>query len=285
METDMYEQLQGITKRPEPFEFYTADLLWTDSHVSKKMLEFHLDGSLDLASRNTGYIESSVDWMTRHFDIGEGKSVCDFGCGPGLFTSRFAEAGADVTGIDFSERSIEYARRTADDQGLDIEYVHRNYLQFETDRKYDLVTLIFCDLCPLSPFQRHVLLEKMRGMLAEGGAVLLDVISLKHFESAEEKMTCDYSPGDGFWSLDPYYAFVNSFKYDDEKLLLDKHTIIERSRTRTIYNWLQCFSQESLRAEFEDCGLEITEYYADVTGNPFDPDSTQFAVVGRKASS
>ena len=33
---------------PTPFEFYTADELWTDEHTSSKMLEFHLDGAIDL---------------------------------------------------------------------------------------------------------------------------------------------------------------------------------------------------------------------------------------------
>jgi hypothetical protein len=31
----MFEELEKINIRPEPFEFYTASDLWTDEHTSK----------------------------------------------------------------------------------------------------------------------------------------------------------------------------------------------------------------------------------------------------------
>ncbi len=68
---------------------------------------------------------------------------------------------------------------------------------------------------------------------------------------------------------------------EEEKVLLDKYTIIEASRKRVVYNWLQCFSQESLRQEFEENGLIIDATYGDVAGVPFDPDSSVFAAVAK----
>ena len=32
-------------------------------------------------------------------------------CGPGLYSELFAESGYQVTGVDFSKRSIDYAQR------------------------------------------------------------------------------------------------------------------------------------------------------------------------------
>jgi hypothetical protein len=62
-------------------------------------------------------------------------------------------------------------------------------------------------------------------------------------------------------------------------VVLDKFTIVERGRTRTIYNWLQYFSPETLGAEMNDCGLDVEKRYADVAGSPYDPGHTEFAVV------
>ncbi len=42
--------------------------------------------------------------------VGPGKKVLDVGCGPGVFTARYARSGADVVGIDFSEQMIGIAR-------------------------------------------------------------------------------------------------------------------------------------------------------------------------------
>jgi hypothetical protein len=35
---------------------------WTDEHTSQMMLEYHLDESVDLSSRNKEFIERSVKW-------------------------------------------------------------------------------------------------------------------------------------------------------------------------------------------------------------------------------
>jgi len=39
----MFDQLEEINSRPKPFEFYTAEKLWTDEYTSKKMLDYHLN--------------------------------------------------------------------------------------------------------------------------------------------------------------------------------------------------------------------------------------------------
>jgi SAM-dependent methyltransferase len=278
----VFEQLDRLTHRPEPFEFCTADLLWTDEHISRKMLEYHLDETVDLASRNHAFIKQSAAWIIDRFGIDHNRAVCDFGCGPGLYAMLFAEAGADVTGVDFSERSIRYARNTSAEAGLEIDYIAQNYLDFATDKKFDLITLIFCDFCALSPLQRQTLLSDFREFLRDDGAVLLDVVTVGHYETTEEYVTLETAPEGGFWSASPYYVLTRTFKYPAEKLILEKHCIVEKERTREIYNWLQCFDRASIEAEFREAGLKVTEFLGDVGGAPFDPDSAQMAVVARR---
>ena len=87
---------------------------------------------------------------------------------------------------------------------------------------------------------------------------------------------------DGFWSAKPYFGFVASFKYDDEKVSLDKYTIVEEDRQRETYNWLQYFSPESLQKEVHNTGLQIDELLGDVAGKPYDTDSAEFAVVMKR---
>ena len=119
-------------------------------------------------------------------------------------------------------------------------------------------------------------------MLEPGGVVLLDVYSLTAFEEREEAAIYELNQLNGFWSPDDYYCFVNTFKYDREKVVLDKYTIIEAERIRTIYNWLQYFSYDALKEEFGECGFTVENLYSDVTGTQFDAKSKEFAVVARK---
>ena len=70
-----------------------------------------------------------------------------------------------MTGIDFSKRSIEYAKEVAVRDQLNISYVNQNYLEFETEDQFDLVLMIMCDFCALSPTQRKKILRKFHRIL------------------------------------------------------------------------------------------------------------------------
>ena len=278
----MFEELEKINTRPEPFEFYTASDLWADEHTSKQMLEYHLNETIDASSRNKSFIERSTEWIVSHFGVDDKTTIADFGCGPGLYTTRLAERGATVTGIDFSENSLKYAQQVAAQKGLKINYAHTNYLDFETTHRFDLITMIMCDFCALSPEQREIMLSKFSSLLKTGGTVLLDVYSLNSFNQKEESATYELNQLNGFWSSEDYYCFVNTFKYDKEKVILDKYTIIEESQIRIVYNWLQYFSKESLSEEFNKNGFKIESFYSNVAGESFDPEATEFALVARK---
>jgi cyclopropane fatty-acyl-phospholipid synthase-like methyltransferase len=235
----MFRELKEISKRPKPFQFYTASELWTNEHTSKKMLEFHLNETIDAASRNKDFIERSVDWIVSKFEVKRNTKIADFGCGPGLYTTMLAERGAGVTGIDFSSNSLEYAKQAAARKGLTINYVLKitinyvlkNYLEYKSTSRFDLIIMIMCDFCALSPDQRKKLLSKFKSLLKPNGSVLIDVYSLNYFNLKEESASYELNNSSGFWSPKDYYCFVNTFKYDKEKVLLDKYTIIEESRT------------------------------------------------------
>ena len=278
----MFDQIDQINNRPEPFEFYTAADLWTDDHTSKQMLAYHLNTDIDVSSRRGEFIDKSVQWIRSHFNAGAGTRIADFGCGPGLYTNRLAKFGASVTGIDFSKRSIEHARTVANQTGLKVVYLNQNYLEFDTEERYDIILMIMCDFCALSPVQRKKLLEKFQVMLTPGGSVLLDVYSLKAFGNRLLAVSYNKNLLNGFWSHEMYYGFHNTFKYDDVGVVLDKYTIIEPKRTRIIYNWLQYFSPESLQREFEEAGFTRHEYYGNVEGVPVAESASEFAIVGRR---
>jgi len=279
----VFSVLESVHRKPEPFSVYTASELWTDEHTSEQMLAYHLDGEINLSSRRTSFIDRSVLWMKTHFKLSGSSRIIDFGCGPGLYTSRFARFGADVHGIDFSPRSIEYARESATKENLRVTYAEANYLNHHPEGTFDLITMIMCDFCALSPTQRAAILARFKEHLSEQGRIILDVYSLRAFADKQEVSVCEKNQLNGFWSADPYFGFVTSFKYDDEKVSLDKYTIVERNRQREIYNWLQYFTPKSLEREAHAAGLKVDEVHGDVAGSPYDADATEFAVVMKRA--
>ena len=224
-----------------------------------------------------------MEWIASEFKISGGFKIIDFGCGPGLYAARLAKRGAHVTGIDFSERSIGYAKEVAIRDQLSIRYVNQNYLEFEPEERFDLVLMIMCDFCALSPKQRNGILRKFRKILKPGGSVLLDVYALSAFEKREEAAVYEENQLNGFWSPNKYYGFLNTFKYDEEKVVLDKYTIVEAERTRTVYNWLKYFSPQELQGEFGAAGFSVEMFYSDVAGSPYDRNSPEFAIIAKRA--
>lgn len=279
----MFHELQRINERPAVFSRLTTAALWTDPHTSEQMLRFHLDGSVDVSSRRTRFIDASVAWIADAFHLTDQSRVLDLGCGPGLYANRLAKIGADVTGIDFSSRSIAHARQATTRDGLHTTYVNEDYLAWESSGRFDLITMIYCDYCALAPTQRRALLGTIERLLEPEGAFLLDVCSLTALDAWVESASYAVSLTDGFWSPGPYFEFLNKFRYPQDRVTLDKYEIVEPHRTRTIYNWLQYFDQEALAAELAGAGLEVASVFGDVAGRPFDPSSSEFAVAARRS--
>jgi SAM-dependent methyltransferase len=154
----MYDLIHDIAVRPEPFSKYTTKELWTRPHFARQMFVFHINQETDLASRRVEVIIDAVRWIDIQLDLAS-KSVCDLGCGPGLYAQRFAALGAKVTGVDFSKQAIDYASAHSDSS---IRYLHADYLIDELPSGVDVITLIYMDLCVLSSEQRAKLLGRMQ---------------------------------------------------------------------------------------------------------------------------
>ncbi|MEM9263610.1 MAG: class I SAM-dependent methyltransferase, partial [Pseudomonadota bacterium] len=194
----MYEDLKSLSARPSVFSVYTADVLWTDPHLGKKMLETHLSQETTLASRTKEPIDRVVNWIDETFGL-DGQSVCDLGCGPGLYSNAFAARGAVVRGLDFSQNSIAYARDHAPSGSGAATYLVANYLSDPLPKEQNLITLIYCDLCALSAAQRDGLLVKIRQSLAPGGKFVFDVYSKAAFEAVRDNVVYSRGLMNGFW--------------------------------------------------------------------------------------
>jgi SAM-dependent methyltransferase len=280
----VFHDLVAINARPAVFARTSTVELWTDPHISAQMLTYHLDGTQDVSSYRTEFIDRSVAWLTERFGLGTGRRVADLGCGPGLYTSRLARTGAAVTGVDVSAHSIGYAERTARDEGLAVSYLNRNYLALDLPERFDLIIMIMRDYSALLPEARAALLSVVRRHLAPGGAFVFDVDSLAAFAQRRER--AEYAPSlmDGFWSDRPYFGFVNGYRYEAERVFLEKFEIIEADRTRTFLNWVQHYDAESLTAELAGGGLAVESLHADVAGTPYRDGDPWITAVARAVS-
>ena len=65
--------------------------------------------------------------------------ILDIGCGGGLLSEPMCRLGADVTGIDASEKNIQVAKLHSKKNNLDIKYLCSSPENFKTDKKFDVI--------------------------------------------------------------------------------------------------------------------------------------------------
>ena len=261
----MFNEIIKYANKPLIYAPSTKSL-WDDEHISKEMLEAHLNPILDAASRNHDFIDSSAKWISEVAPPSQYKHLLDLGCGPGLYTERFNHAGYTVTGMDISKRSIEYAKEQALLGNSNIKYQCQNYLEIDYADQFDLITLIYCDYAALSTTNRLILSEKIYRALKPKGRFIVDVFSPKMKKS--EKRSWYYSDKAGFFSGKPHICMESVYQYDDDTQL--EQYIILTDEGADCYNiWNRFFTKESFIDEVESIGFKLFGVFGDAAGKEF----------------
>ena len=173
-----FKELLKSSAKPVLYEPGDA-LMWTDPYISQQLLKIHLDPKIDAASRKPESIKKTLEFIYT-FCEKSGMHILDLGCGPGIYTQEIAANGHHVTGMDFSENSIAYAKKQANRNKLNIEYVCQNYLMLDYKEKFDLIMMIYTDFGVLIHDDRKRLLQNIFQALKPGGIFFFDVARLSN---------------------------------------------------------------------------------------------------------
>jgi SAM-dependent methyltransferase len=275
-------QLINLQSKPEPFT-PGEPLFWDDPHISSQMLQCHLDPNIEAASRRPETIDRTVAWLIESLSLRAGDSVLDLGCGPGLYTSRLAQAGLRVTGVDYSHRSIEYAIQYANENRLDITYRYENYLELSDKNQYDAAFLIYGDFCPLSPEQRSSLLQNIHRALKPGGKFVLDVTT-RVLRKKYGNRNGWHALETGFWKPGPHLVLEEGFDYPEQSIWLDQYIVVEADGKVSVYrNWFQDYTPETIRTELGQNHFAVQGLWGDLTGSPYTPESEWIGVIAQKS--
>ena len=87
-------------------------------------------------------IEYIKEKISNHFNKSQslrGLKILDIGCGGGLISEPMANLGADVTGIDASEKNIKIAKIHAQKNNIKINYINKSPEQLTETEKFDVI--------------------------------------------------------------------------------------------------------------------------------------------------
>jgi 2-polyprenyl-6-hydroxyphenyl methylase / 3-demethylubiquinone-9 3-methyltransferase len=133
-----------------------------------------------------------------------GKKVVDVGCGGGILAESMARSGADVTGLDMAEDSLNVARLHALEAGVTVNYQQATAEHYATEhsKQFDVVTCM--EMLehvpePLSVIQACADLAKPGGTLffstlnKSWKAYLLAIIGAEHVMKLVPKGTHEFN--------------------------------------------------------------------------------------------
>ena len=91
-------------------------------------------------------IEYITENIKKHYKIKKdsanflkGLNILDIGCGGGLISEPMARLGANVTGIDASEKNVKIAKLHSEKNGLKINYIHTSPEKLNELAKFDII--------------------------------------------------------------------------------------------------------------------------------------------------
>ena len=267
----MLNKLKDYLKKPE---HSTQDMdslyraLWEDDHISKGMLESHLNPDEDGATNNHKFVFKSALWIAELAPPPKFRKLLDLGCGPGIYAERFSKEGYSVTGVDFSKRSIGYAKEQTAINSSGIEYHYQNYLAIDYTEQFDVITLINKDYAVLSIEDRITLLKKVYQALTPGGKFIFDVMTPKRRK--KEICSWHYCENSGFFCDKPHLLLEAVYQYgDDDQTELHKYIVVTEEGVNCYICPNHYFTKELLISEIQPIGFSAFNFYDDVAGSVY----------------
>jgi SAM-dependent methyltransferase len=276
---EILTKIQKYSARPALFE-PGEPLFWNDPHISRSMLEAHLNPEHDIASRRPDTIDKEIRHLISSGILKREDKLLDLGCGPGLYSSRLSMYGLHVTGIDFSERSINYANAHAASNGLNIDYHLTNFFNIKYSCEFDAVLQANYEIATFSNEKRDELLAIIHQALKPGGLLIFDVTSASPKIPEEPRW---YIADGGFWRPGKYLLLEQSFSYLEASAHVDQYIVADEKNVTVYRTWIRYYTLRALRPVLKKAGFTVVHTWNDLQGTPYKAGSEWLAVAARKS--
>jgi len=216
-----------------------------------------------------------VDLVVERLGLDPGAHVLDLSCGPGRHSLELARRGFRVTGVDRTERFLAQARQTAEEEGLDIEFVHADMREFRRPEAFDSVINLFTSFGYFEDRadDRRVI-ENLHASLRPSGRLLIEMMGKERLARIFRER--DWHPIEGGFFLEERKLSQAWSWIETRWILVRDGEVTEFTISHRLY------SAAELAHLLEECGFEEIEAYGGLSGRPYDHEAERLAVVARK---
>lgn len=189
------------------------------------------------------------------------NQIVDLGCGTGQITTRLANMGYQMTGIDYSVDMLSYAEQRASGEKLTIQWINQDLREMDGLTEMDAI-VSYCDVINYITTleELDVVFANVATMLKENGMFIFDVHSLYHVANDLVNQT--------FATVDDDMSSIWFCSEGDEpgEMFHDLTFFVSTGKTYTRFDEFhheKTFSIEEYRNLLEQNGLQIRNIYGD----------------------
>jgi SAM-dependent methyltransferase len=270
-----------LAEWPVPFD-PAWELDWSRPDYGRRLLREHLDQTHDGASRRLTLVDQHVRRLRTLLPSPPAR-VLDAGSGPGLYASRLAAAGYDVTGVDVNPAAVRHARAQAGQ-------LTRGRLRFQRGelatlepprRPYDAAILVYYVLEAFPATEQPRVLRRIAASLRPDGVAVVEM-----------RLRPDQLPGRICW-----WDIVDSSVLSDRRHLLLGDGTYDRARNTYVLREIAIFDDGTTAGQqtsawlcpfdripslFRRGGLEVTSVFDGWTAQRGNQLSEGLLVVARR---
>lgn len=208
-------------------------------------------------------------------DAPPGSPLLDLCCGHGRHTIEFARRGYRLTGVDRNIRYLDYARRRAADQHLDIEFVQDDMRTFRRPESFDGVTSLLTSFGYFdNPDDDRRVLENIHGSLKPGGRMLMEVGGKEVLARIFQKRDWDEQDG--------VYQMVEREPIDNWSRLRMRWIFVRDGKISEFYLTLRVYSASELNDLLTSVGFRDVRIYGGLNGSPYDQTARRLVALAVK---
>lgn len=216
-----------------------------------------------------------IDQIIKLLDVEKGAEILDLCCGIGRHSLELARRGYSVVGVDLTEEYLAKARKQAESEGLNIEFVRNDMRRFCQIESFDVVINMFTAFGYFeSQAENKRVLTNIYCSLRGGGKLIIDMVG-------KEVLARIYRERD--WHEEDGRIFLRECKMRENWSWADNRWIVlEDGKQREFRFGHRIYSAVEIADLLKDSGFSSVSIYGDLAGADYDHNAKRLIAVAQK---
>jgi SAM-dependent methyltransferase len=216
-----------------------------------------------------------VEQILALVDIEAPGAALDLGCGIGRHSLELARRGFRVTGVDRMREFLAEARRSADAERLDVEFVEEDMRRFRRPGEYDLAVNLLTSFGYFEdPEDDRRVAQNLYASLRDGGAAVIDLMG-------KENLARIFAPRE--WHERDGEIRLYERRITDAWSRIEIRWIIIKEGVKKEFRFAhRLYSAAELSRLLRECGFASVAAFGNLHGAPYDHESTRLVIVARR---